>query len=103
MTTAKHYYEAHVTIDPVSTSDRVHVAGLVANYRFKLANLLMDKGVPSSLDTFMTGHDTDLDELVERTRCVVIALQTVGWKVRRYKIEDCVIDSRIRDELELLR
>lgn len=102
MTTAKHYYEAHITIDPVPAEHREKVQNLINPWRFKLAKLLMDKGVPSQLDTFMTGHDKELENIADRVTSTVVALRTAGYKVRRYKIEDTILDSRISDVLELL-
>jgi hypothetical protein len=99
--TAKYYYEAHVTLDPVGER-RAEVEEIAGHQRFRLAKLLMDKGVPSQLDTFMTGHDHDLESMRSRVAQTVKALQRAGFVVRRYKIEDTVLDSRIKDELELL-
>lgn len=77
---AKYYYEAHVTIDPVF-DDRREAAHLVANkYQFKLAKLLMDKGL-SKLDTFMTGHAKNLTELQTRLVGLVNHLHDAGFVV----------------------
>jgi len=99
---AKHYFEAHVTIDPVVGADRDNVEEIAHCNQFKLARLLMARGLPSTLDTFMTGHATQLDLLTLRLRSLVASLRASGYKVRRYKIEDTVLDSRVADELELL-
>ena len=92
------YLEAHVTIAPVFDQERERVKALVEPYGFKLAHLVMlkDKGpdLPSQRDSFMTGHGKDIDDLAGRTRQVVLALGCHGFKVWRYKIESCVIDSR---------
>lgn len=103
MTKADLYYEAHITIDPIEDDLRKLHAGFSARfYGFRLAKLLMDKGVPSQLDTFMTGHGTDLDDIKQRTLDLCRTLQQNGFKVRRYKIEDTVLDSRHSDVFNLL-
>ena len=102
MTTAKYYYESHITIDPVSDDLRSWAAAIAGEYKFKIAKLLMDKGVPSQLDTFMTGHGKDLGDITERTKKLGAVLLAEKFVVRRYKIEDTVLDSRVWDELGLL-
>ncbi len=104
MTTAVHYYEAHVTTDPVG--DRTEEFKQTCEfYCFHPAHLLMDKGgrlLPSDIDNFCTGRDRDLDVITDRVATLVVMLRLKGFVVRRYKIEDTVLDSRIKDELHLL-
>lgn len=98
---AKLYYEAHVTIDPVPEDKRLAVQTLADPFGCKLAKLLMQKGQPSNLDTFMTCHGKDLGQMESRVAGLVRRLQAVGLNVRRYKIEDTLMDSRNEDELGL--
>ena len=107
MTIARYYYEAHVTIEPVFDDLREGANVTARQYGFKLANLLMQKrsvDAPerSKCDTFMTSHDSNLENITNRTKNLVCALQVAGFNVWRYKIEDTVLDSRISDVLELL-
>lgn len=102
MTTSLLYYEAHVTIDPVPEDQRETLQKMVTPDKFKLAKLLMDKGVPSQLDTFMTGHGKDLEDITSRVKNVCETLIKSGYKVRRYKIEDTILDSRFKDVLQVL-
>lgn len=107
MTTARLYYESHVTIEPVFDEKRERAAILAQQYGFKLAKLLMQKrelDTPerSNLDTFMTSHSKNLEDILKRTSELVIALKAAGYKVWRYKIEDTMLDSRNADELGLL-
>lgn len=98
---ARLYYEAHVTIDPVPEDKRGAVQALADPYGCKLAKLLMQKGQPSNLDTFMTCHGKDLGAMEARVAGLVKRLLGVGLGVRRYKIEDTLMDSRNEDELGL--
>jgi hypothetical protein len=56
----------------------------------------------STYDTFMTGHSISFDDLRGRTMLLVSSLQNHGFNVRRYKIEDTLVDSRHDDEFNIL-
>jgi hypothetical protein len=63
----------------------------------------MDKDVPSTLDTFMTGHSIDYVDLHDRMITLIGELKATGYVVRRYKIENILLDSRPQgDPLSLL-
>lgn len=92
------YLEAHITISPVFDMDRERASDIAKEFKFKLAHLVMVKAKgadkTSNRDTFMTGHSKNIDDLALRSRLLVIALKAGGYKVWRYKIESCVVDSR---------
>ncbi len=101
------YYECHITIDPVFNDQRELAAKIAGESSFKLAELLMQKrqdDTPeqSKYDTFMTGHSKDYGVLHERMVKLLVDLRQGGFKARRYKIEDILIDSRIYDQTGLL-
>jgi len=107
MTTSKLYYEAHVTIDPVFDERREHASAIAMTYGFRLAKLIMRKQEataeqPAKDDTFMTGHGVELSMITRRLVKLVEHLKERGFVVRRYKIEDTIMDSRQADELGLL-
>jgi hypothetical protein len=105
---AKYYFESHITIEPLQTELQAKWLQEICNeFGFKLAKLFMlkdRKETPerSNRDTFMTAHSKDLDDIKDRTFSMVAALQMEGLKVFRYKIEDCIIDSRSEDVWGLL-
>jgi hypothetical protein len=100
-------YECHVTIEPVF-DDQLSIAKVIASkHGFRIADLLMKKRTQdtperSANDTFMTGYNTDYDAMVSSMRGLIIDLQSVQFKVWRYKIEDIILDSRTQDTLNLL-
>jgi hypothetical protein len=101
------YYECHVTIEPVFDERRNSAAEVASRHGFKLAHLLMKKRAAdaearSDKDTFMTGHSCDVSSLLGRMRALVVELKGGGFAVWRYKIEECVIDSRVLDSELLL-
>lgn len=105
---SKLYYEAHITIDPVFDERREQARKTAEAYGFRLAKLIMrkkeaDAEQPSRDDTFMTGHGVEFADIERRTIGCVKAVQRHGFTVRRYKIEDTVLDSRSNDELGLLK
>lgn len=101
-TTARLYYEAHITIDPVPEADRAALQALLTPHGFKLAKLLMQKGEPSNIDTFCTAHGTDLGDIKRRTLRAIEVLEENDHTPRRWKIEDTLFDSRHGDSTYLL-
>jgi hypothetical protein len=104
---ALHYYECHITLEPIF-DDRLEFADRISKaWGFKIADLLMkkrnvDTEVRSSKDTFMTAHSKHLGKIREDMSCLIRHLKSEGFVVWRYKIEDIVLDSRIKDELNLI-
>lgn len=91
-------YECHITVEPIEAplllsmvNDRAHTLG------FRLAKLLMQKGQPSNLDTFMTGHSEDYEDMRARMRSLCGELTGLGIEVRRAKIEEILFDTRNGD------
>lgn len=104
------YFECHVTIDPVFDENRERLEEIVSNYNFKLAKLVMIKETKgsggeyclSSKDTFFTAHSKSYSDLLNRMIDCIKKVQIEGYVVRRYKIEDTIIDSRSDDIIKLL-
>lgn len=101
------YCESHITITPVFGHKLEVAKSIAAEYGFKVADLLMQKRVEdrperSKNDTFMTGHGDDVEDLLNKTLNLCSALQSAGYQVYRYKLEDCLIDSRVDDEYNML-
>jgi hypothetical protein len=101
------YFESHVTIEPVFDARLEQAKILAAEYKFRVADLLMKKREAdteerSAKDTFMTGHGQSLHDIENRTMRLVNELKDHGFKVWRYKIEDTVLDSRTKDVWNLL-
>lgn len=100
------YYECHVTIDPVFGTERQLLTKLIKPFGFKLAKLVMLKkgarGAESQRDTFFTAHSKNYSQLQQRMVDCVRAIQKEGFAIRRYKIEDTIIDSKIKDILEIV-
>lgn len=108
--TAQYYYECHITIEPVfeDWGNIKIVEEIAIRNGFKLAKLLMQKRTEdtperSKNDTFMTSHGKELLDLTYRMINCCKELQDAGFTVYRYKIEDIVLDSRIKDEYVLFQ
>ena len=94
------YFEAHITVEPLSGDDLNHFKMVSEIYGFKAADLYMVKdreGTPerSNKDTFTTARSDDLQDILERTQNLVWKLQLDGIKVWRWKIEDTLIDVKL--------
>ncbi len=102
------YFESHITVSPVFGGELEEFRNICSQYKFKVAKLLLKKtetdlGVESDLDSFATGHGTDLHELARRMEVLLDLLVLRGFNVIRYKIEDIIIDSRHDDYLKLIK
>lgn len=98
-----HYFEAHVTIEPVFGERLKTLKAISEEHGFKVATLLMkkeaeDSSEPSRTDTFTTGRSASLKELTMNTQSLVKCLQSVGFQVWRYKIESTIVDSKYDDK-----
>lgn len=91
-----HYYECHLTLNPVVGEELKTLEVLCEAYGFRVASLYGDS------DAFTTGRSSFYSELNHRMIDLIQALKACGFVVRRYKIESALIDSRIDDHLNLL-
>lgn len=103
-----YYYESHITIEPVFDVALENAKCLAQSKNFRVADLLMKKRAEdtpqrSAYDTFMTGHSVNRQDIIDRTKELVLLLQSAGVKVWRYKIEETICDSRNEDVYGLLR
>lgn len=93
--TTEHYFEAHVTIDPVFDDELDAVKFLAGGYEFRVADLLKRNSQPSEKDTFASARSNDFHRLNAQTVQFVQTLKEYGFGVRRYKIENILVDVRL--------
>jgi len=86
------YYAAHVTI-----------AAPLAAERAKLMSTLgaAESFAPSSGDT-LTGRGANSVELIRRMQRLIQELKKNSFTLRRYQVEDTMVDSRNKDVYGLL-
>ena len=99
---SRHYYEAHVTVEPVFDQDLERFKTICHDYKFRVATLLMQKRKEdteerSKNDSFCTGRGISFTDIEKRMLALVQRLQKEGFTVWRYKIESTLIDSRYDD------
>ncbi len=99
----RHYYEAHVTIEPVFDERHACFTAICNKYDFHVATLLMQKrktATPtrSLNDAFCTGRSISYSDIEDRMLLLVEELSTLGFDVHRYKIESTLLDSRYNDK-----
>jgi hypothetical protein len=97
-----HYYEAHVTIEPVFGDDHVRFDEICKRHKFRAATLLMQKrkqDTPqrSANDAFCTARSVSQSDLKDRMGALLADLRAAGFKVWRYKTESTLMDSRYDD------
>jgi len=98
------YYESHVTIDPVFDERLDLFKQLCKERSFHVAKLLMEKRKSkefeiSNNDAFCTGRGNSFDDLKTRMLALLNDLRIHEFNVRRYKIENAILDSRNDDSL----
>lgn len=99
------YFESHVTVDPLEGNELERFKRACEEYGFRVADLVMIKNghtQRSTKDAFCTTRDKNFASIKFRTINLVEACKRQGIKVRRYKIEDTLVDSKINDEYELI-
>ena len=102
--TTKLYFEAHITTDPIQEDKIEETRAWLKDMGFKIAPLIMLKtGEKHSADSFISCRDTDFENISLRVLAVVLFLQKAGIHVRRYKIENTLVDSRKEDKFQLLK
>jgi hypothetical protein len=95
------YFESHVTIEPVFDERLDKFKQLAKCWGFRVADLLMQKRKEASperskFDTFATGRSTDYLQLSSCTLGLVAEAQSKGFEVWRYKIENTLVDVRLK-------
>jgi hypothetical protein len=101
------YYECHLNIEPVFGDRLEQLKKLCESKNFHVAKLLMQKDANGDIeisrkDSFCTGHSQTYEDILDRMVELIQLLTEYSFEIWRYKIEDCVLDSRKNDTLELL-
>lgn len=86
------YYECHVTIEPVE-GDMAHILReLSIQHNFRVSTFVMHKD-GSTPDAFTSARDASYACMLTRMVAFISALREGGYKIKRYKIEDTILDS----------
>jgi hypothetical protein len=90
------YFEAHVTIEPLGDDAvlRSRVEDLGKSLDFRMATFLLkkDNQVP---DDFFSARSTDYENILGQTEMMVRYLQEYGVVVKRWKIENTLVDVKL--------
>lgn len=97
-----HYFEAHVTIEPVFDERLEYFKSICSEFKFHVADLLMrkrkkDNETRSNFDSFCTGKDKNYDNIESRMFNLIDKLNKNNYHVWRYKIESTLLDSKYDD------
>lgn len=104
---SRHYYEAHITVEPVFEERLEKFKIICHDYKFHAANLYMQKRKEdteerSKNDAFCTGRGISYSDIETRMLELIKRLEIEGFQVWRYKIESTLLDSRYDDSKHLL-
>ena len=97
-----HYYESHITIEPVFDKRLEEFKTVCQRYGFHVAELLMQKRKKSrpersNKDAFCTGRSSSFSYITTRTKALAYVLKQKDFKVWRAKIEYTLMDTRHED------
>jgi len=95
------YFECHVKLKPVDEKFKPLLKKICDFHKFRVAKLLMQKGV-SAIDAFCTTRSTSYKDIVVRTQYFIAELKINGFDVTRYKVENTLLDSNVKDIFSLL-
>lgn len=102
------YWECHITIDPVFGALREKLEAYGRERGFRISKLILQKpdfkDSPEQFvdDAFFTARHSSFDAIHAAMIEVVHEVKAMGVNVRRYKIENTIIDSNKEDSLKLL-
>lgn len=94
------YYEAHITVAPYTQGSVLDASMQAAckKYGMRVSTFLMFHS-EAQPDAFTSIRDKNLDSIKARMSGAVKFLRMNGHTVKRFKIEDTVLDSKHGDEL----
>lgn len=95
------YFEAHITIDPPTGEQFLSLKSMSSFHGFKIADLFLRKpdgsvGAQHTLDAFCTFRSKDWIDINLKLNTLLKTLPANGFVVRRYKIENTLLDKRLK-------
>lgn len=88
------YFECHVTIEPVLPMYLEDLEYTADRHGFRVAKLLMQDGTTAADNGFCSARSTDYRDIRDRMVAFCKEAKDCGFGVRRYKIEDALVDSK---------
>lgn len=98
-------YESHITLDPWKTEEeRDTLIEYGQQFGWRMSNWTMTNYSTQETprEVFFTQTGLDRSSTEERMRFMLRCLHAEGYPVRRYKIEEILLDSKIVDEWNML-
>lgn len=86
------YYECHITFEPVNLPERAKLKEICEEFGFRVATFIMEKDSPIP-DAFASARAVSYATIVMLMVAVVATLNAAGFKVKRYKIENTLLDT----------
>ncbi len=100
------YYEAHITLEKGAftlTTEAEHILEKICEENdLRPSTFLLLKPEDPEPHAFVSCRDKSLRSICEKVRKAVRELNREGFKVKRWKVEDTVLDSNRGDELHHL-
>lgn len=97
------YYECHVTIEPPKTQQALNVLEDIAKATgWRVSTFTMLKPGAEPPNAFISYRNQDYTKTKASVRGVINNLESAGFNVMRWKIEDTLFDSNKGDTLNMI-
>lgn len=98
-TKAKLYFEAHITVDQKADEFWTEFVNIYPSY-FRHSKFDVDDVDNYHGKWFMSARSEELESMKELIKNAIDILNTFGYNVVRWKIEDTLLDSKYGDILD---
>lgn len=95
------YFEVHVTLEPDALERIIDLTTVAGQFGFRVADLIKQNGDPSNRDAFTTLRTKSYHDAKTKTKAFVAMLEKAKFTVKRYKVENTIVDSNHADDYGL--
>lgn len=96
------YYEGHITLEPFEVGNygylEASMEAACAMFDMRLSTFAMFKDDQAQPDAFVSLRSDTYVDMCDRIGAAVTYLKDKGHTIKRYKIEDILMDSRRQDD-----
>lgn len=91
------YFEGHITLEPVSGKELILLGVISTKYGMRISTFLLVKPDSSTPDAFISLRNESYTSMVSILHEACKELESYGFKIKRVKIEDTLLDTKHGD------